>query len=495
MNLGTACLLLLAGCIGTHGSSFDASELPALEVVLRGNDSVKSGVTRTYHDGYCEIHFPTSGSLWSQIVGSEGLWHIDFAPNTNSFCSDNTDPDQVRYKLQRDGNFFVRCRGSLDYMTHSHQGEVGDYVMAIDHGCMLHIFEGIMDCNRFDIQREIWSSDRYEPLGPGDRLYKGQVLHRPSYMMLEPDTGNFELRQELSHGTYEVIYSADWEWDAPPGPELHDYYAKITDDGYLELVGIEYGSTLKEKVYFSKDLHSNGASCFTLGYEPSEEYLGPVDLKAIPCHETDLTLIAKYDWINGGEDVSESDLEHDANLGQDTSTEDGILYIHTDWAQVDLGVMPELNGATKVLFRFEDVGLEDFPGSGVTGRYTVLLGGGDDQWWVGVRHKNSDEVGTYLAFNIGGWDDPNYDFEVKISDDFLTIIDSIEYRYDGTVLPGKRLAIRHNNGVWKEGGWSNYDHFENFPFSDETVRINDGARADWDDGLDSVGTVSIFASQ
>ena len=280
-----SCLILLVG-IAPATSDFRPAQfdnLRGLEVVLRGNESVRGGETRIYHDDYCEIGFPNNGNMWSQIRGSEGLWHVDFQPNSNSFCTDNTDNSQMRYKLQRDGNFIIRCRGSLDYMTHSRQDEVGDYMLVIDDNCMLHILKGTIDCNSVDIEREVWSSDIYEPLGPNDRLYKGQILHSPSYMILEPDTGILELREELSHGTYEVLWSSEWEWDAPPEPELHDFYAKVTEGGHLLLVGIEYGSTLNETVYFDKDLHSNGASCFTLGYKPNPEYLGPVDLIAVPC--------------------------------------------------------------------------------------------------------------------------------------------------------------------------------------------------------------------
>jgi len=68
---------------------------------------------------------------------------------------------------------------------------------------------------------------------------------------------------------------------------------------------------------------------------------------------------------------------------------------------VDLGLMPELNGASEVLFRFEDVALHDFPGDGVSSRYTVLLGGGEDEWWLGARHKNSGEL-TWHSILVDG---------------------------------------------------------------------------------------------
>jgi hypothetical protein len=115
------------------------------------------------------------------------------------------------------------------------------------------------------------------------------------YMMLDPRDGNLEVRYEMSHGTYDVVWQSSDEWDAPPGPEMHDYYAKITKQGFLKLVGIDYsGPSLAESVYFSKDLGANGASCFTLGWElkpPANGFVGdPIDLIAVPCGNDDRRL-------------------------------------------------------------------------------------------------------------------------------------------------------------------------------------------------------------
>lgn len=287
INYIATCLILLLGQLVPVGEAQYSSyaENIRFQVVLRQDQSVRGGETLFYHGDHCEVGFPTNGDMWSQIYGDEGLWHIDFRPNSNSFCKNNKNATQIRYKLQKDGNLVVRCRGKVDYMTHSNQGEKGNYMLVIDNGCTLHILKGTVDCDAVDIEREIWTSDIYKPMGPGDRLYKGQILHKPSYMKLVPDTGALELREEMSHGTYEVLWSSAWEWKAPPGPELHDYYAKVTNGGHLILVGIKYRPKLSEIVYFDKDLHSKGASCFTLGYEPNEQYLEPAELIAVPCDD------------------------------------------------------------------------------------------------------------------------------------------------------------------------------------------------------------------
>jgi hypothetical protein len=259
-----------------------------LEVVLRVPESVLADETRRYHNEVCEISFPSDGALYVRIPGSVGLWHIDFAPNPNSFCKNSDEP--MRYKMQGDGNFIARCGDQIDYITHSHQDESGDYFLAIDNACYLHIFKGTLGCDKIDVSEEIWASDFWEPLGPDDRLYKGQILHLGgTSTILDPSDRDLRVRQDLSHGTYEVLWSAkeDDAWIAPPGPNIHDYYAKVTADGHLLLVGIDYttGPNFTESIYFDKDLESGGADCFTLEFEPvSDEWLAPVEPVAVPCN-------------------------------------------------------------------------------------------------------------------------------------------------------------------------------------------------------------------
>jgi len=48
------------------------------------------------------------------------------------------------------------------------------------------------------------------------------------------------------------------------------------------------------------------------------------------CDETELTLIAKYDWKDGAKDMSGSSIDHSDVVEPDTSTEDGTLCIQSD---------------------------------------------------------------------------------------------------------------------------------------------------------------------
>jgi hypothetical protein len=52
-----------------------------------------------------------------------------------------------------------------------------NFFMAIDSFCQLHIFEGTFECNEVDIDKEIWSSDKYGPWEIEDVLYNGQIYH------------------------------------------------------------------------------------------------------------------------------------------------------------------------------------------------------------------------------------------------------------------------------------------------------------------------------
>lgn len=72
--------------------------------------------------------------------------------------------------------------------------------------------------------------------------------------------------------------------------KICDFYAKLTSSGRLILVGIAYTSEgLMGEEYFSKDLKSAGADCYTLGFEVagSDPYgvADPIDLIAVPCED------------------------------------------------------------------------------------------------------------------------------------------------------------------------------------------------------------------
>ena len=212
----------------------------------------------------------------------------------------------------------------------------------------------------------------------------------------------------------------------------------------------------------------------------------------------ELTLIAQYDWQQGAADVSGSSIQHHGVLDDGASVVDGKL-VTDGWDGVDLGEMPEFDGSTKVLLRFEDVSIDEL-NSGASGQYSVLTGGGEYAWWVGVNYDLPPYGNkTTLVFNIGGWSRPwqgwpNYNHHVVVADDVVTHFDRIEYRYDGMAPSDERLAIRFNDGSWTTGGWSEADDFRTF-MSPDYVRINDGARADWDPLDATLGPVSYYCQQ
>lgn len=124
--------------------------------------------------------------------------------------------------------------------------------------------------------------------------------------------------------------------------------------------------------------------------------------------QAELTLFAQYDWQNGATDVSGSPIRHDGVLDTGASIVDGKL-VTNDWDGVDLGYMPELDGATDVLLRFEDVTVAELPTSGTTGRYSVFAGAGYNGWWVlasiSPRFHLGFAIGAiiiWLAFSTAG---------------------------------------------------------------------------------------------
>lgn len=87
---------------------------------------------------------------------------------------------------------------------------------------------------------------------------------------------------------------------------------------------------------------------------------------------TEMALFAQYDWEDGAKDVSGSPVRHDGVIDPPNTAEDGTLSVslYNEVSNyVDLGLMPELDGAEKALFKFEDVKFTDL-------QYIVLLGGG-----------------------------------------------------------------------------------------------------------------------
>ncbi|MBP7937827.1 MAG: VCBS repeat-containing protein [Phycisphaerae bacterium] len=203
--------------------------------------------------------------------------------------------------------------------------------------------------------------------------------------------------------------------------------------------------------------------------------------------QAELALFARYDWQDGAKDVSGSPYHHDGVLDPGATVSGGWLTV-SSWSGVELGEMPELDSARQVLLRFEDVSFDE------PANYGVLAGGG--LWWVAVHFRSPPhEEETDLVFNIGGWEAVVAglgEFTVTLPG-LVPHFDSIEYRYDGTALPNQRVAIRWDGGDWVVGGWTE-DVYAMFPHG-ESVRINDGARADWDPMGVTLGTISFYSYQ
>jgi hypothetical protein len=201
--------------------------------------------------------------------------------------------------------------------------------------------------------------------------------------------------------------------------------------------------------------------------------------------QAEVTLFAQYDWQNGATDVSGSPIRHDGVLEPGTSIVDGKLVV-AGWDGVTLGQIPELDGATEALFRFEDVTFSSEPDQ-FTG-WGILCGSGDD-WWVAVH---SHDGGTLLEFNLGGYGDHDA-LEVIVANEAVYHFDSIEYRLDGTAPLDERFAIRFDDGPWTVGGHGQ-DLFQSIPAADR-VRINNGVPADWDPMWATLGTMSFYSNQ
>ena len=255
-----------------------------MDVVMRGGDVVnglKEGEFPTFRNGRCIVRFPKDGNWATQNGFNVG----GFDANSNSICPGLTlpGPKDMEYRLQKDGNFVARCGYYVDYRTHTGQGVEGDYFMAIDDQCVLHIYKGTFDCDSVNIEAEIWTNVRYEPLKKGDHLGQGEFVRNESEgtsLLMQSQDGNLVLYKSGPSGPEgEVLWAANMEWDAPPGPNVNHYYARVTSNGHITLVGIDYfsGPGFIETVYFDKDLHTN-ADCFTVEYDADAD-----DLVAVSC--------------------------------------------------------------------------------------------------------------------------------------------------------------------------------------------------------------------
>ena len=251
-----------------------AFDVPNLDVVMRGGDlfdEMDEADFPTYRNGTCTIRFPRDGNWATQNGFFTGGWDA----NQNSACQSGT--SRMTYRLQRDGNFVAYCGYNLDYSTRTNQGQGnGDYFMGIDDSCILHLYKGTFDCDSINIQEKIWTNIRQEPLQRGDRLGKGEMVrHNGTTLVMQSSDGNLVLYGSSLYDN--ALWGANQEWDAPPASNLRDFYVRITNHGWLLLVGIDLWNGV-ETVYFRKNLNSNGASCFTVEYDDVAD-----DLVAVPC--------------------------------------------------------------------------------------------------------------------------------------------------------------------------------------------------------------------
>lgn len=255
--------------------------LPNMDVVMRSDTKIYAldeGDFPTYRNGKCTIRFPRDGNWATQNGFHTGGWDA----NQNSHCT-GYDFTPMYYQLQRDGNFVAYCGFSrLDYTTHTGQGFPGDYFLAIDDDCILHLYKGTFGCDSISFEEELWTNIQLEPLKNGGRLGKGEIVRdkvKGTQLIMQSVDGNLVLYGPSASGsaTDNVLWASNMEWTSPPDPKFKDHYAKVTDDGFLELVGIDYQNG-DEAIYFSKYLDSNGADCFTVEYDEEKD-----DMVAVPC--------------------------------------------------------------------------------------------------------------------------------------------------------------------------------------------------------------------
>jgi len=277
----------IAFLFSSTAMGFDVSNM---DVVMRGGDpaitELNEGDFPTYRNGACTIRFSRDGNLATQNGFYTGGWDA----NQNSQCMDCSQDKVMTYKLQRDGNFVARCGNKLDYTTHTNQ-VIGDYFLAIDDSCILHLFKGTFDCDSTNVEEEIWTNIRHEPLKNGDRLGKGEMIRFDnSTLIMQSSDGNLVLYAGQSSDDT-VLWAANQEWDGRPSG-FQDYYAKITNDGHLQLVGVDLQGG-PDSIYFEKDLSGNlGSGCFKVVYDNVDD-----DSVAIPCSG------ARRHLLRGSEDT------------------------------------------------------------------------------------------------------------------------------------------------------------------------------------------------
>lgn len=204
----------------------------------------------------------------------------------------------------------------------------------------------------------------------------------------------------------------------------------------------------------------------------------------------ELMLFAKYDWQNGAKDVSGSPLVHDGVVEEGASVSAGKLLVDR-WDGVNLNTLPELNGASQVLLRFEDVTFDSHgdPAGGPVCHAPILMGY-SMTWSAGVFFDLEPQQRSQITFFVSSGMD-TAGMSAVVADAVVNHFDSIEYRFDGTAPLAERLAVRWNDGPWVFGA---SEKVSSFPIS-EYVRINNGGPADEDPMWGSMGAVSLYSNQ
>lgn len=270
------CLLVL---LGTPFLQLAHSQ--PMNVVMRAGDVIVAPNTRIYENLDCELHFRSNGQLFTNRHDFD-LWHYSWSTNTNSVCNET-----MKWRLQRDGNLVAKCGNEVVWVSRTHQGTIGDFIMTMDNRCNLHILKGSMDCNSVNLGEELWANEvRGRPLKPGVRIGRGERWnYRGSYFEMR-NNGDFQVWRAASHGTKDTVWRASAQTEWTSGPGTLDFYAKVTTHGHLQLVGVDL-SNRTEHLYFDKDLSPNGpvGDCFTVEVDYGSSEYNEADnmLTAVSC--------------------------------------------------------------------------------------------------------------------------------------------------------------------------------------------------------------------
>jgi hypothetical protein len=266
-----------------------ATILPALEVVMRGGEEIEGSANiSSFFDGACSIQFQKNGNFhtFNGFLNNKYGWDS----NQDSLCAGSKTPKWILNA--GDGNFYAYCDSILEYSLRlSNPGD--DHFMAIDSDCILHFYEGSINCDEVHVEKEIWNNIRKTPLERGDQMDQGCFVYTQpnddmdfTRLLLQSNNGKLVLYE--GDGDMTPIWSSksstgDWTQPNPAPTDATSYYLKVTEtpNAHLQLFIIILNASPSPTVtkYFDKDLRTFGLGCFRIEYFPS-----PVnDLVAVPC--------------------------------------------------------------------------------------------------------------------------------------------------------------------------------------------------------------------